>query len=152
MTSTLMKTLARGVAIQKALVIGLLLAAAPLAAVSGAPSAGHGGCGGEAPERGAYPTFCGIPATPRDVRPATAFKSQVVETRLAGRRVLRDTAPATFGLPEGQAEAFARSALAAVAPAETLSAPTDTEVFVEKARRQVVPPPLPPRPAAPPPQ
>jgi hypothetical protein len=102
-----------------------LAAAASLACASGRPAGVV-----------AYPTFCGIPATPHDVRGAEAFKADVVETRREGRRVTNDTGPQSFGLPIGGAEGFASAARAeatnpAMAPAPAAG---DTDTFVATAR------------------
>jgi hypothetical protein len=94
---------------------------------------------------GAYPSFCDIPRTPTDVRGATAFKAAVVDTRLAGRRLGRATAPDTFGLPLGEADAFSRAAQAEAAPPHEMSAPPseDSEALAAELRRRATPPPRP---------
>jgi hypothetical protein len=100
-----------------------------------------------APTGTRYPSFCDIPRTPTDVRSARAFKAAVVDTRRAGRRVVRDTAPGTFGLPLGQAEAFSQAARieAAPPPPEAAAAPAgNTEADAAELRRRATPPP--PRP------
>lgn len=95
--------------------------------------------------KGAYPSFCDIPRTPTDVRGPVAFKTAVVDTRLAGRRVVRATAPDTFGLPVGEAAAFSRAARAEAAPPPELSAPPseDSEALAAELRRRATPPPRP---------
>ena len=89
-----------------------------------------------------YPTFCSIPRTPRDVRSPAAFKAAVVEIRLAGKHLARETAPGTFELPIGDADAFSRSARAEVAPPAAALAPLqpDTGTFASDARREASPP------------
>ena len=65
-----------------------------------------------APSSLVYPNFCDIPPKPTDIRPAAAFKTQVVGTRVAGAVVVRQTAPETFTLSgtEGFAEGAKREA------------------------------------------
>lgn len=124
-----------------------LYAAGLLAALSTSPAfAGEATCGSKATP-GAYPSFCAIPAIPTDVRSAEAFKSAVVDTRVTGRRVVRETGPDTFGLRIGDAESFSAAARAEAAPPPPIGAPVlggatpaDTAAFLAEARRQVTPP------------
>jgi hypothetical protein len=139
MTSPLMTALTRPTPIAKALATaaGLLSLAASASDAATGPSACARGAGG-------YPSFCDIPRTPTDVRGARAFKTAVVDTRLAGRRVVRATSPGAFGLPLGQAEAFSRAARAEAAPppAEAAAAPgQNTEAEAAELRRRAAPPP-----------
>jgi hypothetical protein len=88
----------------------------------------------------AYPTFCAIPAAPTNVRTASAFKALVVDTRVAGARVVASTAPSTFSLTD--TEAFAAAARAFAAPPAPMSS-TDqspTEAFATSARDRALPP------------
>src|SRR5665213_2056504 len=48
----------------------------------------------------AYPTFCAIPPKPVGVRGAAAFKTAVVDTRVAGARLVGQAAASTFGLDD----------------------------------------------------
>jgi hypothetical protein len=99
-------------------------------------------CGTAAQGEG-YPNFCTIPHAPTDVRPADAFHAAVLDTRLAGRRVERETAPDTFSLPLGAAESFAQAARAQAAappPADTGPASGDAEAFAAEARKMATPP------------
>jgi len=95
---------------------------------------------------GAYPSFCGIPRTPTDVRAPRAFKAAVVDVRRAGRRVVGATGPRTFGLPAGEADAFSKAARAeATPPPEAAFQPSeDSEAAAAELRRRAAPPP--PRP------
>jgi hypothetical protein len=143
MTSPLMTALTRPASIAKALAIaaGLLALPGPAALAATGPAP----CG---PGAASYPAFCDIPRTPTDVRGGRAFKTAVVDVRRAGRRVVRDTAPGTFGLPLGQAEAFSQAARAEAAPPpEVAAAPSgDSEAYAaELRRRAAAPPPRPPR-------
>ena len=95
---------------------------------------------------GVYPTFCGIPKTPTDVRKPTAFKAAVVDVRRAGKGVVRDTGPSNFGLPIGEADAFSRAARdEAAPPSEVSAAPLEQseDVAAELRRRAAPPPPRP---------
>jgi len=93
-----------------------------------------------APSTLAYPNFCDIPPKPTDVRPAAAFKTQVVRTRMAGAMVVRQTAPDTFTLSgtEGFAESAKREA--APPPPETAPMEGDTEAFVNQSKAKATPP------------
>jgi hypothetical protein len=88
----------------------------------------------------AYPTFCSIPLTPAGVRAAPAFKSAVVDTRVAGARVVARTAPSTFTLDE--TDQFAAAARAEAAPPPPMTTPDEaaTEDFATKGRERVKPP------------
>ena len=92
-----------------------------------------------APSNLAYPNFCDIPPKPTDIRPAAAFKTQVVGTRVAGAVVVRQTAPDTFTLSgtEGFADSAKREA--APPPAQT-AADADTEAFVKQSKAKATPP------------
>ena len=93
----------------------------------------------------AYPTFCGIPRTPTDVRSPKAFRAAVVDLRRAGRRVVVATGPGTFGLPLGEADAFGRTARAEAAPPPEASSAPSEELDAAELRRQATPPPPRPR-------
>lgn len=126
----------------KALGIALgLLALAPSATPAVTAGAATGVCATRA--SGGFPSFCNIPRTPADVRGAKAFKAAVVDARRAGRRVMRETAPATFGLPLGEAEAFSRAAQAEAAPPPEMAGapPEQSEAAAAELRRLAAPPP-----------
>lgn len=124
-----------------------LLALSTAAAVAGAvwAAATPTACGPGAP--GAYPSFCDIPRTPTNLRGPVAYKAAVVDTRQAGRRVVRATGPETFSLPLGQADAFSRAAQAEAAPPPEVSAsPTeDSAAVAAELRKRATPPPRRPR-------
>jgi len=90
-----------------------------------------------------YPAFCSIPPTPAGVRGAKAFKSAVVETRVAGARLVARTAPSTFSLED--TDGFAAAARAEAAPPPPMITPGDaaTEDFAASGRKRVTPPPRP---------
>jgi hypothetical protein len=113
---------------------GAVLAAAPCAPAA-APADPFA-----APSTLAYPNFCDIPPKPTDIRPAAAFKTQVVGTRVAGAVVVRQTAPETFTL--SGTEGFADSAKSEAAPPPPQTAPidADTEAFVKQSKAKATPP------------
>ncbi|MEO8812532.1 MAG: hypothetical protein ABI376_06440 [Caulobacteraceae bacterium] len=87
-----------------------------------------------------WPTFCSIPATPRDVPPPPAFRAAVVDTRLAGRTVVADSAPDSFHLADTAAfSARARREAAAPPPIAT-PGEADTEAFIRASRAAATPP------------
>jgi hypothetical protein len=92
-----------------------------------------------AAEPGAYPSFCSIPPTPVGVRDAAAFRSAVLDTRVAGVRLLRQTAPSTFTL-EGT-DAYALIGRAEAAPPRPMTAPGEAAAdFANAARHRATPP------------
>ena len=88
----------------------------------------------------AYPTFCSIPPKPAGVRGAKAFKSAVVDTRVAGARLVAQTAPSTFSLDD--TDQFAAAARAEAAPPPPMTTPDEaaTEDFATTGRQRVTPP------------
>lgn len=88
----------------------------------------------------AYPSFCDIPAAPTDARGASGFKTVVVDTRLAGAGLVRETTPAHFSLDQSDAfEAAARRQVMAPPPM-TPPGGADTAAFVKAARARARPP------------
>jgi hypothetical protein len=87
-----------------------------------------------------YPTFCSIPPTPTGVRNAAAFKSAVVDTRVAGVRLVDQTAPSTFSLED--TDRFAAEARAEAAPPPPMTTPEEpgSQDFVDTGRKLVTPP------------
>lgn len=122
--------------------VALALAAMGFAVPAAASTPLSPACDAHGPPPGAYPTFCSVPAAPADVRNAAAFKTAVIEVRLEGRRVARQSAPDTFTLPLGGAAAFAADARAAAAPPAAGSTPTraETDAFATGARAIASPP------------
>ena len=88
----------------------------------------------------AYPTFCSIPPTPAGVRRAVAFKGAVMDTRVAGARLVSQTAPSTFSL-EGT-DQYAAAGRAEAAPPPPMTAPSEAaaEDFAKAARQRAKPP------------
>ncbi|HWE98477.1 MAG TPA: hypothetical protein VG248_01645 [Caulobacteraceae bacterium] len=92
------------------------------------------------PAPGGFPNFCSIPAVPRDVPTPAAFRTAVVDTRVAGRAAEHQASPATWTLPEGGAEAFAAQARAEAAAPPPLTSEADTEAFAARLRELAAPP------------
>ncbi len=88
-----------------------------------------------------YPDFCSIPPTPTDVRAAAGFKTAVVDTRLAGARLIKRTGPESFSL-EGT-DAFAAAAKRDAAPPPPMATPADapTDAFISQLKARASPPP-----------
>ena len=128
------------------LAAGLLVLASPSASLAAQP------CPGAPPaslppdlvagarEVRAYPTFCSIPPTPVGVRDAAAFKGAVTNTRVAGARLVRQTAPSTFSL--GDTDTYAAAGRAQAAPPPPMTTPGDAtaEDFAKAARERAKPP------------
>ena len=93
-------------------------------------------CG--APANG-YPSFCSIPKTAPAVKSPGAVHGEVLDTRLAGRGLVEDTAPSTYTLDD--TTTFAERAIAEAAPPPPLTTPSqaDTEAFSKTARATAVP-------------
>lgn len=93
----------------------------------------------------AFPSFRDVPARPRDVRPAGAWRAAVVDM-IGERRALKGWTAENPALT-GDTEGFA-AAGRAVIPPEVLR-PLDatvadpTEAFVERTRQRAAPPPPP---------
>ena len=88
----------------------------------------------------AYPTFCAIPVTPTNLPTVTTFRSEVIDTRLAGAWLEGRTAPDTWSLTG--TEDFQADAIREAAPPPPMTTPeeADTEAFVAKSKAQVTPP------------
>lgn len=93
-----------------------------------------------AAEARAYPTFCSIPPPLVGVRNAGAFKGAVMDTRIAGARLVSQTAPSTFSL--GDTDDYAAAGRAEAAPPPPMTAPIETtaEDFAKAARDRARPP------------
>lgn len=88
----------------------------------------------------AYPNFCAIPPTPTNIPSAQTFKTEVVDTRLAGARLESESAPETWSLTG--TEDFESGAIRQAAPPPPMTAPgdADTEAFVAKSKAKATPP------------
>ena len=89
---------------------------------------------------GPFPNFCSIPPVPKDIPTAAAYKSQVVDVRLDGRLLERQTAPSTFSL--GDTDAFSAAVRGEAAPPPPITTPDegDTAAFVKAMRAKATPP------------
>jgi hypothetical protein len=87
----------------------------------------------------AYPTFCAIPVTPT-VPSVAAFRGEVVNTRLAGAWLQRQTAPETWSLTGTEDFQAAAIREAAPPPPMTSAEEANTEAFVAKSRAKATPP------------
>jgi hypothetical protein len=89
---------------------------------------------------GAFPAICSIPAVPTDVPSAETYKHRVVDIRLDGRALERQTAPSTFTLSD--TDALAASLRAAATPPPPMTTPDegDTEAFVKAMRAKAAAP------------
>lgn len=87
-----------------------------------------------------FPSFCDVPMIPTNIRSAEAFKTEVVDTRLAGAATVRATAPDSFTLAD--TDTFAEAARSAATPPAPMTAPEslDTESFAAGARAKATPP------------
>ncbi len=141
MTSALMNSLKQPQSMTKALWLALVAFAIPGAQALASNPAEASACGPPA-RTSTYPTLCSIPATPTDVRDASAFKAAVVETRQAGRRLVVKNRDDASSLPLDGAERFSAAARAQAAPPPLAdgSTPSDTQTFEAEARRKAEPP------------
>jgi hypothetical protein len=119
----------------------LATASAAFAATASASPAPVRPCAASSAPSG-YPTFCGVPLTPTNVRSADAFRAAVLDVRLAGRQVARQSAPDTFSLPLGGAESFDAAARAAAAYPAPVAGPAglQSDAFAAAARARATPP------------
>jgi hypothetical protein len=88
-----------------------------------------------------FPTFCSIPATPKDVRTAQGFKSAVDAIKLAKVDLARQTAPNTWSLTGS--EGFAAGARDLATPPPPMSSEGDTDAFLRAMKKRATPPPRP---------
>ena len=121
---------------------GPIIATAAIA-FCGQSSAAAAVCAGPAAAPSAYPSFCSIPPAPKNVRPAEAFRAQVVTTRLAGAVLVRDSSPETWSLAgTGDFTETARREAEPPPPPAALG-PAATAAFLAKAKAKAEPPPKP---------
>lgn len=90
----------------------------------------------------AFPTFCSIPPIPGDVRTASQYKTAVVDTRLAGRQLTRESDESTFSLT-GTDDFAAGARIEAVPPPPMDNPDGDTDAFINAAKSRANPPPRP---------
>jgi hypothetical protein len=89
---------------------------------------------------GAFPSYCAIPAVPTDAPTAQAYKTEVVDIRLDGRLLARQTAATTFTLSDTDALAARLRAAATAPPPMTTPDEGDTEAFVKAMRAKAAAP------------
>ena len=89
---------------------------------------------------GAYPSFCSIPPTPTNLASPATVHAEVLDTRLAGRRVVEQSAPSSFTLDDTTGFAGRAITEAAPPPPVTTSSEADTEAFAKAARAKAIPP------------
>ncbi len=128
-----------------ALVLGAPAAAgAATACAQGAPAPGLApDIVAEAARPHRYPTFCSIPKMPPDVRSVAQWKAAVVDTRLAGARVQKQTAPGTWTLDRSEDFAAGSRSEAAPPPPMTPASEADTAAFAKALKERATPPPRP---------
>jgi hypothetical protein len=147
MNLTLMKCLAPtfSMTLVLAAVLGIVILS-PMSALAGAGAGANSSAplpddiAGQPAKPRRFPTFCQIPARPRNVRTGKAFKEAVVAIRLSGVRLAVETAPGTFSLEH--TDSFASAARAEAAPPPPITQPDDeqTQAFINKARALAHPP------------
>ncbi len=143
-----MKPFARDFSMTSPIWLGvcLLVSASPSASLAASPGAGAPpsllppDLVATARDVRAYPTFCSIPPAPAGVRQPAAFKEAVVDTRVVGARLVRQTAPSTFSLGDTDAYAAAGRAEAAPPPPMTTPGGAAAEDFAKAARERAKPP------------
>ena len=152
MTLPLMKDLAREFSMTRALCLGgfALVLGAPAAAgaatacAQGAPAPGLApDIVAEAARPHRYPTFCSIPKMPPDVRSVAQWKAAVIDTRLAGARVQKQTAPGTWTIDGTEDFAASARGEAAAPPPMTPASESDTAAFAKALKERATPPPRP---------
>ena len=128
-----------------ALVLGAPAAAgAATACAQGAPAPGLApDIVAEAARPHRYPTFCSIPKMPPDVRSVAQWKAAVVDTRLAGARVQKQTAPGTWTIDGTEDFAAAARSKAAAPSPMTPASESDTAAFAKALKERATPPPRP---------
>ncbi len=90
-----------------------------------------------------YPTFKGIPAVPKDVRPHTQYGEQAALTEKDAAALVAATADDTWTLNNSQA--FAAQARADAGPVLPPVDPLDTAAFAKALKARATPPPPPKR-------
>ncbi|HEX7758854.1 MAG TPA: hypothetical protein VF459_05100 [Caulobacteraceae bacterium] len=90
-----------------------------------------------------FPSFCSIPKIPTDVRGASDWKAAVLDTRLAGARLQRQTAASTWTLDRTDDFAAGARSEAAPPPPMNPASEADTATFAKSLRDRATPPPRP---------
>jgi len=90
-----------------------------------------------------YPTFRGIPAFPKDVRPHRQYGQQAAAIEKDGATLVAATADDTWTLT--QSETFAGAVRSAAGPELPPPQPADTAAFAKDLKARATPPPPPKR-------
>jgi len=91
----------------------------------------------------AFPTFRGIPAFPKDVRPHRQYGQQAAVIEREGQVLVAATADSTWTLT--QSETFAGAVRDAAGPVLPPAQPADTTAFAKDLKARATPPPPPKR-------
>lgn len=86
-----------------------------------------------------YPSFADIPAVPTDLRPVGLYGREAQVVKLAGERLMRETAPETWTLKN--TESFAAEAQRDAGPRYEEGPVRDPEAFARELRERATPPP-----------
>lgn len=90
-----------------------------------------------------YPTFRGIPAAPKDVRPRRQYGQQAAAVERDAAALIAATADSAWTLTES--ESFAGSVRSAAGPQLPPAQPADTAAFAKDLKARATPPPPPRR-------
>jgi hypothetical protein len=90
-----------------------------------------------------FPSFCSIPPIPTDARDAGAWKTAVVDTRMDGVRLQRQTDASTWTLDGTDRFAAEARGEAAPPPPMTAASEGDAEAFTQQLKARATPPPRP---------
>lgn len=86
-----------------------------------------------------YPSFSDIPVIPQDLRPVRLYGREAQAVKVAGAKLVRETAPETWTLKN--TEAFAADAQRDAGPTYEEGPQRDPEAFARELRERATPPP-----------
>jgi len=86
-----------------------------------------------------YPSFSDIPVIPQDLRPVRLYGREAQAVKLAGEKLVRETAPETWTLKN--TESFAADAQRDAGPTFEEGPQRDPEAFARELRERATPPP-----------
>ena len=86
-----------------------------------------------------YPSFSDIPVIPQDLRPVGLYGREARAVKLAGEKLLAETAPETWTLKN--TESFAAEAQRDAGPTFEEGPQRDPEAFARELRERATPPP-----------
>jgi len=87
------------------------------------------------------PTFASIPPAPTDVRPFTAWRAAIADTKAAGQQAFAEGEAGPWTLADSEAWAARARAEAEPPPPMTSPADANTDAFVREMIRRATPPP-----------